>query len=73
MVEINAFLQAFIKALDDAFGARVYFVGLQGSYGRGEATQSSDIDLAVILSELTAEDIYKYGSMLDTLPHRELQ
>ena len=72
MVEINAFLQAFIKALDDAFGARVYFVGLQGSYGRGEATQSSDIDLAVILSELTAEDIYKYGSMLDTLPHREL-
>ncbi len=33
-----------------------YFVGLQGSYGRGEATESSDIDIVVILDELTEFD-----------------
>ena len=54
------------------FSERVYFIGLQGSYGRGEATETSDIDIVVILDELTADDIKVYNSMLDTLPHREL-
>jgi hypothetical protein len=47
-------------------------VGLQGSYGRGEATETSDIDVVVILNELTVSDIQTYNDMLDTLPHREL-
>ena len=47
-------------------------MGLQGSYGRGEATKTSDIDIVVILDELSASDIQTYNTMLDTLPHREL-
>ena len=47
-------------------------MGLQGSYGRGEATEASDIDVVVILDELTASDIQTYNTMLDTLPNREL-
>lgn len=47
-------------------------VGLQGSYGRNEATDTSDIDVVVIFDELNPEDIYKYNQMLDTLSHREL-
>jgi hypothetical protein len=58
--------------LNETFANRVWFVGLQGSYGRGEATEASDIDIVVILDELSASDIQKYNSMLDALPHREL-
>ena len=65
-------MDGFLKALHDTFGNRVWFVGLQGSHGRGEATETSDIDIVVILDELSASDIHKYNTMLDTLPHREL-
>ena len=61
----------FLKALEETFGKRVWFVGLQGSYGRNEATASSDIDVVVILEELSASDIRTYSAMLDTLSHRE--
>ena len=72
MIEIHPFIEQFSATLLQAFGDRVYFIGLQGSYGRGEATQTSDIDLVVILDELSASDIITYNAMLDTLPHREL-
>ena len=45
---------------------------MQGSYGRGEATETSDIDVVVILDELSAKDIEAYNRMLNTLSHREL-
>ena len=72
MINITTWLDGFLKALHDTFEGRVWFVGLQGSYGRGEATETSDIDVVVILDELSASDIHKYNTMLDTLPHREL-
>lgn len=72
MIEITAWMDGFLKALNENFENRVWFVGLQGSYGRGEATETSDIDVVVILDELFASDIQKYNAMLDTLPHREL-
>ena len=72
MIDITAWIDGFSKALNDTFANRVWFVGLQGSYGRGEATDTSDIDVVVILDELSASDIGKYHAMLDTLPHREL-
>ena len=72
MINITTWLDGFLKALNDTFEGRVWFVGLQGSYGRGEATETSDIDVVVILDELSASDIHKYNTMLGTLPHREL-
>lgn len=72
MIDITVWVQDFLQALKDTFGSRVWFVGLQGSYGRGEATETSDIDMVVILDELSALDIQAYHGMLDTLPHREL-
>ena len=72
MIDISAWKDLFLTALDNAFGDRVWFVGLQGSYGRGEATETSDLDMVVILEELHPEDIRTYQNMLDTLPHREL-
>ena len=72
MMDISTWMNDFLQTLTLNFGERVWFVGLQGSYGRGEATETSDIDMVVILDELFAQDIQTYNSMLDTLPHREL-
>ena len=72
MIEISSWMDKFIQALEESFGKRVWFVGLQGSYGRGEATETSDIDVVVIFDELTEQDIQSYNAMLDTLPNREL-
>ena len=72
MIDINGWMNDFLQKLNDVFVNRVWFVGLQGSYGRGEATETSDIDVVVILDELSASDIQTYQDMLDTLPHREL-
>lgn len=72
MIDISSFINTFLQALNHTFAERVLFVGLQGSYGREEATETSDIDIVVILDELSATDILNYNSMLDTLPHREL-
>lgn len=72
MIDINAWMNDFLLKLNIVFANRVWFVGLQGSYGRGEATESSDIDVVVILDQLNASDIQAYHDMLDTLPHREL-
>ena len=72
MIELSVWLPVYEKALKDCFGQRVCFVGLQGSYARGEATENSDLDLVVILDELTPADIRAYSRMLDTLPHREV-
>ena len=72
MIEITAWMNDFLQKLDHTFENRVWFVGLQGSYGRGEATEISDIDVVVILDELSAMDIRAYNDMLDTMPHREL-
>ena len=72
MIEISSWMDKFVGALEASFGNRVWFVGLQGSYGRGEATETSDIDVVVIFDELTAIDIQTYNAILDILPNREL-
>ena len=72
MIDIKSWLNMFLVALNDTFGDRVWFVGLQGSYARGEATATSDIDVVVILDELSVSDISSYNEMLSNLPHREL-
>ena len=72
MIDITTWMQKFLHSLNETFANRVWFVGLQGSYGRGEATETSDIDVVVILDELSAVDLQTYNTMLDRLPHREL-
>ena len=72
MIDISIWMNEFMQKLNHTFESRVWFVGLQGSYGRGEATETSDIDVVVILDELSAMDINTYNDMLDTLLHREL-
>lgn len=72
MIDLSAWLDKFLRALDNTFPERVWFAGIQGSYARGEATDSSDIDPVAVLDTLSTADIRAYSSMLDALPHREL-
>ena len=72
MIDIAAWTDRLLPLLSEAFGDRVWFVGLQGSYARGEATETSDIDIVLILDELSPADIRTYHEILEQLPHREL-
>ena len=72
MIDIKIWIDDFLTALNKCFGDRVWFVGLQGSYARDEATENSDIDVVVILDKLSASDIAGYNNMLNGLNHRDL-
>ncbi len=72
MIDIKTWIKIFTEKVERTFAGRVWFIGLQGSYGRGEATETSDIDVVVILDELRVNDLKIYRDMLDALPNREL-
>ena len=72
MINIKLWLEQCLPLLHESFGDRIWFMGLQGSYGRGEATDQSDIDLVVILDELSISDLQTYQNILNSLPYREL-
>ncbi len=72
MVNIDVFVDDFVKRLKAVFGNRIWFVGLQGSYARGEENENSDIDMVVILDKLSASDIERYNQLLDGIPERKL-
>lgn len=71
MIDIKQYIDLFQQKLQKTFEKEVFFFGIQGSYGRGEATEHSDIDVVVILENLGAQEILKYKNMVDTLPYRE--
>ena len=69
--DVNVWLDTIIERLQEKFSQNLLFVGLQGSYSRGEATDYSDIDLVVILENLTFEDLKRYRLIIDSLPYKE--
>ena len=71
MFDINVWLDIIIKKLQNEFEQRLLFVGLQGSYNRGEATPNSDIDIVVILDSLSFEDLKKYHLIIDSMPDKD--
>lgn len=71
-MDIQAWMEAFQKAVRAAFGERVVCIGLQGSRGRGEASETSDIDVVVIFDRLSPADLRAYDRAVSALPHREL-
>ena len=72
MIDVKRWTGELLLKARETFADRLLFVGLQGSYARGEATETSDIDLVVILDELSPDDIRKYNTLIDKMPQREL-
>lgn len=67
MLAIDSYISRLITLLKDRFGARLLYVGLQGSYLRGEATESSDIDIMVVLEKLSVSDLDAYRAIIESL------
>ncbi len=64
VLQVESYMQSMVEALKKCFSQRLLYVGLQGSYLRGEATENSDIDVVVILEELTAQDLAAYREII---------
>ena len=64
MFDLNIYLQDLISECKSAFGGRLLYVGLQGSYLRGEANEHSDIDVMVILDNFSVSDMDEYRGIL---------
>lgn len=71
-INIDEWLNLAIEKLKKTFSENLIFVGLQGSYNRGEATSNSDIDLVVILDEMSFEDLKEYRKIINEMPDKEL-
>ena len=52
MFHPDTYIAALTEKLRAAFGDRLVYIGLQGSYLRGEATESSDIDIMVVVDAM---------------------
>ena len=72
MLDAKAYLDELVDRLRAQFGDRLVYVGLQGSYMRGEATETSDIDPMVVLRDVSAADLRAYRAMVEAMPSPEL-
>ena len=64
MFRIENYIDSLTQKLKTAFGERLTYIGLQGSYLRGEATADSDIDIMAVIDNLTVEDLKAYQNIL---------
>lgn len=71
MFQPDTYISALTEKLQAAFGDRLLYIGLQGSYLRGEATESSDLDVMVVLRHMTPADMDVYRRTIEELPDVE--
>jgi Nucleotidyltransferase domain. len=71
MIEHRQWFAELSEKLDARFGDRLLFVGYQGSYRRGEATEASDLDAVVVLDVLGLDDLAAYREILSGMPETE--
>ena len=72
MIDIDKWLEIFCERSREVFADRIRFVGIQGSFGRGEQKPGSDIDVVLLLDRMEMDDLRRYDAMLNEIPHREL-
>ena len=64
MIDLNEYLQKIISECSAVFGDRLLYLGLQGSYSRGEANENSDIDIMMLLDRFSVKDMDAYRDIL---------
>ena len=69
MLNVEQYICTLLNLLQQRFGSRLLYLGLQGSYLRNEATDSSDIDIMVILDSIDISDLDTYRSAIASLDH----
>lgn len=71
MVDIKIWMEELADRLEERFGPRLLFLGLQGSYGRGEANEESDIDVVAVLDRAELSDLDAYRAIVRKMPEGE--
>ncbi|MDE6063487.1 MAG: nucleotidyltransferase domain-containing protein [Lachnospiraceae bacterium] len=64
MFRIDEYIDELIDLLKNAFGERLVYIGLQGSYLRNEETKNSDIDIMAVIDNISVEDLQTYQKAL---------
>ena len=70
-MDIKQWINDIVEKLKNTFQDRLIFIGIQGSYNRGEETPESDIDLVVILDKLKFNDLKTYRYIIDSMSYKE--
>ncbi len=67
MIKIDDYISTLIVLLKQIYHERLLYVGLQGSYLRGEATEQSDIDIMVVIDNISVDDLDEYRKAICSL------
>ena len=67
MFSIETYISDLIAECRNTLDDRLLYVGLQGSYLRDEATESSDIDIMVVIDGLSVADLGSYRNILKSI------
>ncbi len=67
MFILEGYLEKLINECRSAYGERLVYLGLQGSYLRGEATEESDIDIMAVIDGFCTADMDIYRGILKTV------
>ncbi|AWK52545.1 nucleotidyltransferase domain-containing protein [Clostridium beijerinckii] len=68
---IDNWVEELVLKIKNVYGDKLSFIGLQGSYRRKEASDNSDVDIVVILNELTMQDLKKYQAIISQMHYKE--
>ncbi len=71
MINIENYISNLTDLLQVQFGPRLLYVGLQGSYLRGEATEDSDIDIMTVIDGLDVPDLDAYRAVIGSMEHAD--
>lgn len=71
MFQLQSYLDRLVSECRTAFGDRLLYVGLQGSYLRGEAHTDSDIDIMLVLDRMSVDDMETYRDILKRIGYYE--
>ena len=61
---IDNYMENLISRCKESFGKRLVYVGQQGSWLRGEATENSDIDVMIVIDGFSVKDMRTYRDIL---------
>ena len=64
MFDAEKYIAELTRQLCPIFGERLLYVGLQGSYLRGEATEDSDLDIMTVVDGLSVRDLEAYRNVI---------
>ena len=68
---IDRYINELHVHMKNIFGSRMCYLGLQGSYLRGEATEQSDIDIMVVIDDFSVQDMDGYRRIISGMESPE--